>query len=178
MSDLANAVASPVVEEIGGKSFEFRPLSLKDWGAIERQAKQQYRRELIELYSKNLDLMPEHMRDEAIQKAFDRAEAIDVDDLPEKSISMPEIDPKTRKPVRKDGKFVLTTKKVPYAIWWGSESFEGKMFAIWLSMRRARPDMTLDDVDQLLSSESGEAMQTLERLAGVVGNISQPSVGN
>ncbi len=87
MSDeVARAVgaASPTPVVINGKECIPRPLGIRELTEVERDCLTKYKRQYLETYQKNLDLLPESDRSNTIQNKFDEVGRWDIDDLPPK----------------------------------------------------------------------------------------------
>ncbi len=155
MSDAPLVGASPTMLEFGGNQYELHPLTLRDWGELERLALQACKRNLIESYTKNIGDLDDAQKQTAIDNAFREATKIDLDSMPSKKL--------------KDG------TDVDYPIWWASATFDGLLSTVWLSVRRGRSDLTIDQMNEITGQWSlGEAQQA----ADAVGDLSIPQVGN
>lgn len=160
-----------------GEKVEIRSLGLNDYVMAREEALAGFKRQRIATWTKNLDLMqnvPAEQRHQLVQSAFERAEEITIEDLPQKQMHLP-VRGKGGK-FQRDGEGKLLTKvqTVEYAAWWMSETPEGRLFMTWLSIRRSKPDFTLEDADEIFR----EHMDELEAIADEVGEISGPQLGN
>lgn len=163
MSDAAYAAASPTSVELGGKSFDVYPLTLKDWGHLERLAVQDCKRTNIETTTKNLDLVPEGLREGMVKEAFEKAGKITVETLPKKALADP------------DGGEI----EVDYMLWWVDSTFAGRLSYLWLSMRKGQEGLTLEDVDVIIQAADPavvrEAVESVGSMSGAnVGNSESP----
>lgn len=174
MSDLADAAGSGVTEEIGGKTFQMGVIDLKDLGQLERQALQSFRREYIKTYRDNVELLPEESRDQAVAEAFERAAMLDVESLPMRQSESQVYDSDGNPKKDRKGRLITRLQKVPYAAWWIGSTFDGMLHMVWLSMKKEKPDMTLDDAAKLITSDGGESR--LAELAATVDEISAPNL--
>ena len=173
MSDLARATGAPGSIVICGKTYFISPLTLKDWGQIERECLETYRREYIQTYAKNLDLFPEAQRQPLLREALETAAKFGLGDLPKKE---------TQVPVMKGGKMVFSedgspamrSQLLPYYGWWCSESMEGKLFTTWLSVKKNHPDMALENWDTLISQAIEADSEKLDEVATLVDRVSTP----
>lgn len=158
-----------------GRTIEIHALGLADYVAARDRALQQFKRAKIETWTGNADLLPADQRERWIRDAFERAEALTIDDLPVKRMQMPlrRSDGRIIKDA-KTGEPILREKEVEYAAWWMSETADGRLFMTWLSIRRGDPSFTLDDADRLFV----DAMDELETAANLVGDVSTPTLGN
>lgn len=157
-----------------GKQVEIRALGLNDYVQARGEALKRYKRQRIETYTENVDLLPEDQRAGFIREAFERAEQFGQEELPSKEMTLPIRLPTGK--FRRDKRGGLVTKKqtVDYTAWWMSETPEGRLFMTWLSIRRSDPTFTLEDADDIFR----EHMEELEMIADEVGEISSPELGN
>ena len=159
-----------------GEKVEIGALGLKDYVQAREEALTQYRRTRIQAWTKNLDLLDDLTvaeRQGIVQDAFARAE---VEDLPVKSMKLP-IRGKGGRFLIKDeqtGELLTKTQEVEYTAWWMSDTPEGRLFMTWLSIRRAKPDFTLEQADEIFRNH----VEELESIADAVGDISGPKLGN
>jgi hypothetical protein len=162
----AVAKRSRLIPMPDGSTLEVQPLHLGDWATLEEEAVQAAKRDLLETYTKNMDLLamlPEPMREKMLLDVFKRAEDLRADNLPTVTVK-----------VKADGKEVEVA--VGYAHWWVSRTMKGKMTAAWLGMRKAKPGLTYEGAGKLMADWGGEAQ--LETVANAVGEISKPTLGN
>jgi hypothetical protein len=143
-----------------GKELVLCALGLRDWVAAQDKALADYKRRQIKTWTENADLLPEENRTELIHSAFERAEKLTAESLPEKQVKDP------------DGKI----ESVDYSSWWMADTIDGKIFAIWLSMRKSpgQETLLLNDIDAMFSTE----MIELHKVANIVGELSIPKLGN
>lgn len=154
-----------------GREITFSSLTLGDFVSAREQALQEYKREKIKTWTANLDLIPEDQRDAWVRQAFERAEEITAEGLPDKELDLPQYlgNGKVKRDSRNQP--VFKKQKVEYAMWWMSDTAGGRLYMTWLSMRKApgQQDMTLADADALFT----ESLDDLENAAQLVGDLSQ-----
>ena len=80
----AVGAASGVTVTIAGKLCTIRPLGLRQLCEIERDCLQRYKRQYLETYTANLDLLPDTIRSDMIAKKLDECAKWDIEDLPPK----------------------------------------------------------------------------------------------
>ena len=141
---------SRLVTIADGSHVELRALVMSDWATIQEEAAQARKRELIETYSRNLDLIPEPERLKTLMEAFRRAEEIRCDNILSEEVSA-----------------------------WLVNTIRGQLTATWLSMRGANPRLTFDDVCAVLQHEKAEQIEELANIVGelsrnVLGNGRPP----
>lgn len=192
--DGAAAAAQTIRQiKIGTKFVSIGKLVFRDYAAAKEQAADEYKRSLVQTYTKNPDLvasLPKEMQATIIQEAFARAEKITADSLPPKLTWLPERDPgngrvlvntgerffhqKANQWIEK-GKPLLSEQEIEYSGWWLSQTNSGRIFAAWLAMRKCpgQEHWTLDYVSELMQDE-----EDLEGTANAVGELSQQRLGN
>ena len=167
MSDLPNATGAGVTEQIGIETVEVSALDLKDLGMLERQALKSYKDHCVSSF---VEMAGKYMAGDearvAIREKIDQIAFMDVDAVPEK-----EVDHIGRGP---GGAAVVTKIKVPYAAWWMQATFEGRLHMVWLSLRKNRPTMTLDECARMVTLSGGE--KKLESLVKTVDEVSSPAI--
>lgn len=171
-----------------GKELEISQLTLRDVAALREQACSDYKRNLIETYTRNSDLLPEDQRQSAIADAFKRAEAITADDLPAKKAWIPKVTADGT-PCQHTGERyfhihakvwidhggpILEEKDVDYATWWSSFTNIGRLHTLWLSVRHCpgQQEMTKDELLALIADDS-----VLDSAASEIGDLSEPRLG-
>lgn len=160
-----------------GKTVELYALSLSDYVAAREESLRRYRRERLEAWTQNYDLLDalgEDEKQKLLRDAFDRAERLTLVDLPKMSMRLPMRQKNGMVQRDKAGNIVTQVQKVEYAAWWMSETVEGRLFMTWLSMKHGDSSMTLEDAEQIYT----DAMHELETVADMVGDISTPELGN
>lgn len=157
-----------------GEKVEIQSLGLSDYVAAREEALAQYKRNRIKTWTANVDLLPKADRQAAMTAAFQRAEETTIEDLPEKEMELP-VRGKGGGFVRdRDGEMLTKKSRVEYTAWWMSDTPEGRLFMTWLSIKRSKPDFTIEDADEIFREHMGE----LESIADEVGEISGPQLGN
>ena len=89
--DVARAVGaqSPTTITICGKECRPRPLTIRELTELQRDCLQKYRRQYVEAYSSNADLLPEAERSAFIREKIDEAAKLDFTTLPKKDVYDP-----------------------------------------------------------------------------------------
>lgn len=153
-----------------GETVTISTLTVQDFATAREQALQEFKRDRIKTWTNNLDLMPESDRSQWMRDAFERAESLTYDDLPKREMLVPQYG-RDGKLQRRDGKPVMKLQRVEYALWWMSETFNGKLFMTWLAIKKTpgQEQFTLDDADALFM----DALNDLESVAQTVGDISK-----
>ena len=156
-----------------GREILLGQLGLSDFTDGKHECLRQYKRQMIETWTANADIMPDGQRDDWIRDAFIRAEKLQFEDLPTRKVSLPVVNPDTGKYSLdpETGGWVMQEVDSPYETWWISESPEGMLYAVWLSMRQCQgqQNFTLRDADELFR----DALDDLQNAAQVVGSISE-----
>ena len=187
---------SSMLELADGTTLEFRPLIVRDWATLEEEALKDAKRQFLQFKLSTLDLLgPDVDVDQERDKFWKQAEAMAIDDLPEKETVGPAFSP-SGKPIKAGGLAVGDTvqtkdgdakvhslvagiafvrQTMPYVNWWLGRTIKGQFMAVWLSVRKARPTMTFDDCCDIFTKLGEEAR---EEAADLVGQISRPTVGN
>jgi len=177
------------IELPSGKSIELSQLTLKDYTALREAACSEYKRNLIETYTRNLDLMPEEMRSVAVKEVFKRAESITPDDLPKKKAWVAKKD-ESGQFVRNDGEpfyhdgvqQVINTgdampveEPIDYAGWWASNTSIGRIHTLWYSMRHCNGQQgtTLEEMFSMFQDDAAA-----RDAANVVGELSEQRLEN
>ena len=168
MSTLSAAAGSGVLHTVGGQTLEVRPLNLKDYGTLELCALKDWKKKRIESYAQILDYLPAEERKPLLLKAAEENAKLDESDLPTKT-QMFDGDGN----VTLDEAECVKKRKIPYVQWWSAMTHEGRISSVWLSLRKAQPQLTLEDVEQLV----GDEPHALVELANAVGEVSQSSLG-
>jgi hypothetical protein len=169
MSTLAASAGSGVLHAVKGKTLEVRPLTLKDYGTLELCALKDHKKKRVESYAQVLEHISPEDRKSFLNKLAEDNAKIDESDLPPKIMM-----------IDKDGNVTIDEtecvkrQKVPFVQWWMSFTHEGRLTAVWLSVRKAQPDLSKEDVERLVMDDPS----ALEELANVVGDVSAPKLGN
>lgn len=143
---------------------EVRALDLCDWAMLEDEAVNVHKRQLLETYTKNADLLPDDMRKDVLLAAFKRAEDVRADNLPSVMVK-----------VNIEGAGI---QEVPmgYAHYWLRNTMRGRLFAAWLSIRKSKPAWTLNEAAEFFAEKGGD--KVLDQVADAVGEVSAPTLGN
>jgi len=156
-----------------GKSVEIHSLGLADYTAARDEALRRYKRQRLETYTGNADLVDDpEIRRELMRDAFEKIEQISCEDLPSREMEMPVRDRQGQFVRDRHGNIQTKIEPVEYAAWWMSKTPEGQLFMTWLSMKRGDPSLTLDDADEVFR----DAMEDLETIVDRVGEISEPTL--
>jgi hypothetical protein len=75
---------SPRTITIAGKDCHIRPLGIRELTEVERDCVQRYKRQYLETFSNNLDLLPEGRRDQIFEEIMSKVARWDVGNLPAK----------------------------------------------------------------------------------------------
>ncbi len=170
--------ATRTIKDAKGSSLTVKPLGLSDFASAREESLDFYRREQIKAWTSNADLMPEDSRKEWIREAFEKAAQISYEDLPEKQVIEYEDDEHSAS-IPKDERIIKAVHHVEYAMWWISSEFKGMLFALWLSARKAHPELTIEEIEQRFMSGEGVDETALNAAAQKVGKLSQAKiVGN
>jgi hypothetical protein len=126
MSDNSNlgsvARKSRVIPLPDGTHIELRALVIADWACIQEEASHYARRDLIETYVRNADLIADvEERRAMVREAFTRAEAITSDTISDAKVTS-----------------------------WTS-TIRGQLYGVWLSMRGSREYLTFDQASEYLA---------------------------
>ncbi len=154
MADNRNLIAiarrSRLIELPDGRTAELLELTLADWAAIQDEAAQAAKRDLIATYAKNVDLLPKEMREATLLDAFKRAEAITPD--------------------------TVSTDRV---VQWLSKSIHGKLYSVWRSLRTSWPGgLSYDEAAIIWQHKGVIDEERLEEAADIVADISGVTLGN
>lgn len=85
MSDKeARVLAAADTIEVNGKEFKLHPIGMQQLHEVQRAAVEGYKRDYLQTWSKNLDLLPGDRRDEMLERKFDEAARWDIGNLPVK----------------------------------------------------------------------------------------------
>ena len=72
----ALAATSPMTVMIGGKECTVRPLGIQELTEVERDCVQRFKRQYLETFSQNLDLLPENRRTELLEQKMEESQDI------------------------------------------------------------------------------------------------------
>lgn len=86
--DVSRAVgaADPDPVKIKGKEVKLRPLTLKELGEVERDCLKRFRRQYLEVYRDNLDLLSDSRRDRLMEEKIEETAKWDMANLPPKYV--------------------------------------------------------------------------------------------
>ena len=84
--DVARAVAArgPLVVTIGGRECRPRPLGIRDLTEVERDCLSRYKRQVLETYASNLDLLPADRQSARLESKMEEISKWDIGNLPPK----------------------------------------------------------------------------------------------
>lgn len=162
-----------------GEKIAVASLGLGDLASAQEQALQEYRRDQIKAWTENADLMPNESRAQWIREAFDRAAAITLNDLPKMDVEVAKLDEQGKIVVGEDGKVVKNVlREQDYVDWWASQSMSGRLFVVWLSIKRVngQEHITLEEADRLFMSSRMKGKideSALDDAAQLVGDLTQ-----
>ena len=160
---LARATGAPVVLTHNGVSYEITPLTLRDFGQVEAQAILAYKKERYKAAKQFAEMHDGDEQTTLLRQARIDYDSTELESLPKKKMTVK---------IKGDNRMM----DGPYAAWWLSETTDGRIFGIWLSLRHRRPDLTLDDVDAIFTGHiaAGVDEDLLESFADTLGDISMP----
>jgi hypothetical protein len=155
------------VDDASGEKLTLRPLGLSDYGSAREEALNDYRRQEIAVWSKNIDLIPEASREAWIRDAFENAAKIKYEDLPQKQIE--EVD---------DGENSLPAMRVEYGLWWMSSTPAGMLYSLWLSAKKdpGQSSITKEEVEHRFMQNGMLNESLLEKAAQTLGELSEPKI--
>ena len=160
-----------------GEQVEIRSLGLNDYVMAREESLAQHKRQRLATWTKNADLLTDVSpadRTAMLRDAFERAELLSIEDLPDKQMKLPVRLKNGRFARDAAGELITKLQDVEYTAWWMAETPEGQLFMTWLSIRRSKPEFTIEDADDIFRDH----LQELERIADEVGEISGPNLGN
>lgn len=157
-----------------GTKVEIEQMTFRDFMRVREEACAEYKRGLIQTYTRNIDLVPEDRRATIIQEAFEKAEKVTPDTLPTHTIRLPKRT--TGGALVRDaaGNLVMEEQQIEYATWWMAETSVGKVFALWLAATKCDPKITREWIEEKFT----EAPEALDDAANVIGELSEPRLGN
>ncbi len=79
---VARAIGAGHTLEVEGKEYDLVPLTMRGLMAVQREAVNYYKRQVLQSYTENADLLPEDMRREFIAEKFSEITRWDVSDCP------------------------------------------------------------------------------------------------
>ena len=173
MSDLARAVGAGSSIEIDGKTYILSPLTLKDWGQIDRECLETYRKNYIKTYKDNLSEIPVELQTTLIRETIEKAARMTTADLPKQNVNVP-VFKSGRLVVDDAGQPTFKTLLLPYATWWASETFEGKLYTSWLSVKKQHKEVSIDQWDELMMKAVESDSSKIDEAAELVSRMSMP----
>ena len=171
MSDQMEAGARRIVTHRlqNGRTITLSTLGYRDYASARDECVREFKRNFIETWLLNLDLLPDEDQQAHRDQAFHEASKISYADLPKKTMGFPQR--RNGKVVTNgDGNPIMDEKEVEYSIWWMSETPHGQLFMIWQSMRYdpAQADVTIDDAEAIFDDRL-----ELEAAAQLAGEVSE-----
>jgi hypothetical protein len=86
MSDeLARAVGAGDSVEVNGKTYHASPITIQELQEVQRMAIRSYKREYLQSYAENLDLLPEEFRQGKMDAKLDEVSKWDIANMPTKT---------------------------------------------------------------------------------------------
>lgn len=180
MSAQWNSIAAERTTETlsSGVTVELEALTLGDIAQVRRECLQQYREQKVEFWARNAERVIKVLGQQYVEAQLLKIEEIGLDDLPQKSTEVPQLDKEGKPQIDQEtGLIALKQIRTEYPIWWISETVEGRLYAMWLSMRRCpgQENVTLDDCSRLMTSDligKGD----LEEVAQKIGELTTPKM--
>lgn len=159
MSDNMQAPARRTISHTlqSGKTIYLSTLGFKDFASMQAQCLSEWRRDKLQFWTENADLLPADLREKKLDEAFAKAEKLTYDDLPKKLMEVPSRDPETGKIMRDESGEIITEKRLSeYMEWWSVSTFNGILFATLRAMHHTpeQQKYTEDDADELFLDRS------------------------
>ena len=150
-------ISAPVTVDLGDEQVQFYPLGMAEWKAMELTLLHRRRERHIAAAWDTTGNLPDDLRRELATEAVQEAKAMVL--LPievrteKKTNGIPDLDRK--------GNQIFVTVMMDAVNAWIEQTYEGKMFAIWLSMKRdpAREGITEQEVSDLLMTQGVHGME-------------------
>ena len=140
------AMAVPVTVDIGKESVSFHPLGMAEWKQMELSLLHRRKERHINSAWDTTGALPDDLRRELVKEAVNEAKLMDLTPVDVKTQSqtngIPDIDD--------NGNPVIVEVQMDAVNAWVEQTFEGKMFAVWLSIKKGRPDISEQEVSDLL----------------------------
>lgn len=157
-----------------GTAVEIEQMTFRDFMRVREEACAEYKRGLIQTYTRNIDLVPTDRQATIIQEAFEKAEKVTPDTLPTHTIRLPKRT--TAGKIVRDaaGAIVMEEQVIEYATWWMAETSVGKVFALWLAASKCNPKITREWIEEKFT----DSPDALDDAANVIGELSEPRLGN
>lgn len=173
--DLATTLAAPKALTVDGQTYRFSRLTLRDFGELEQAALDAYRREYLQTRLGNADLIAGDMPFEQYRaKVIEEALRLRLDNLPPVGTEMPVFDEDMQPIFDDDGNPRMRRQLVEYPIYWFTQTTSGRLHAVYLSLKKEHPEITIDKVDRLMMEFAGKGYSA-EMIANMIGEISSPS---
>jgi len=150
-------ISAPVTVDLGKEQVQFFPLGMAEWKAMELTLLHRRRERHIAAAWDTTTSLPDDLRRELAKEAVQEAKAMVLLSVEvrtqKKTKGIPDLDRK--------GNPVMVTVLMDAVNAWIEQTYEGKMFAIWLSMKRdpAREGITEQEVSDLLMTKGIHGME-------------------
>lgn len=157
-----------------GRTFEFMALGIRDIVQCQEECLEDRKREFLQTYTRNMDLIPRQEQAAMLREAFSTAGEMQYSQLPKQIVEMPLIEDGKQINDPDTGLPVLIPTRVEYAMWWVGETLRGKLYSAWLAMRKCQGqgDITINDVDDIFVDSIGD----LDQAVGKLGRATNPRV--
>lgn len=154
-----------VLQDAAGKHYHLSPLTVREVGEVEQQAALEWR---LARYKEERQFAEVHHgaeRQQLLEAARERFKNSGGEIPPPHVTTI--LNPQTKEPIRKE---------LPYWVYWMTETWEGKLYVVWLSARRQQPELSLDDLAAIFtdSMKNQKREDLLEKFADVVGELTMP----
>jgi hypothetical protein len=133
----ARALAAGETIEVNGKEYKLRPIVAQVLSDLEREALRYWKRQYLETYTENADLLSDGKADELIERKMDEAAQWDLTDLPQKDAF-----DLTRVPASKDARLWAEKKR-------GEELSEDNEIKAVLSVALDTGELKPEDVEKM-----------------------------
>lgn len=142
----SQGIASPVTVDLGEEQIQFFPLGLAEWKQMELTLLHRKRERHVSSAWDSTSSLPDDLRRELVKEAVNEAKVLELTPV------TVQVEKKTDgiKDVDKDGNPILVDTVMDAVNAWVENTYEGKMFAVWISIKRGRPDVSEQDVSDLL----------------------------
>ena len=153
-----------VMKDRLGNAYQITPLTIRDFGQVEIQALLEFRKQQYQTDRAFAEMHDGEERTALLDAARQKFAATTEKDLPRKFVTV----------LVKGEK-----REVPadYPMWWMSETVEGRIYAIWLSLRKVHKEMTIDQCDKIFTDSIAKGDESLlEEFADALGEVSMPSI--
>lgn len=181
-SSVTRKMSSHVLPD--GQKLHLCSFGMYQWSAVKEAALDYYKRNHIRTWTKHADLLPEHMREAAIERAFRDVQNTTILDLPPVVVQVPALDDDgnvIRKPVLdKEGNVIpgavgdpiLVDRELDYASWWMSQ-IDGSLYCLWLSatMAPGQQHLTERDVSEMFAMFGSRQHEEIDKAAATLSRI-------